>query len=280
MNDGATGSKTSELPPLLARLVSTAPAAVLTDFDGTLAPIVDDPTAARPLPGATAVLAQLADVFATVAVISGRPAAFLAEQLAAAGPKVALYGVYGYERVEGGEVRVAAAAGPWLERVAATVAAAAAEAPPGAGVEDKRVTMTLHWRNAPAAEAWAREFAAAWARRSGLVVQPGRLSLELRPPLAVDKGAVVEELAAPCAAACFLGDDTGDLPAFAALERLGRRGLVTARVAVADRESPPELIAAADVVVDSPGEALDLLERLARAAGRPPGGDGAGRRPR
>jgi trehalose 6-phosphate phosphatase len=54
---------------------------VFVDFDGTLAPIVDIPEEARPLPGAAAVLGRLADRYARVAVISGRPVAFLVEHL-------------------------------------------------------------------------------------------------------------------------------------------------------------------------------------------------------
>ncbi len=48
------------------------------------------------------------------------------------------------------------------------------------------------------------------------------MSWELRPPVPTDKGTVVTELAAGLAAVCFVGDDTGDLPAFEALRRLGR----------------------------------------------------------
>jgi trehalose 6-phosphate phosphatase len=135
-------------------------------------------------------------------------------------------------------------------------------------VEAKGPALAIHWRRAPGAGAWAHEFATTWAERTGLVLQPGRRALELRPPLAVDKGQVVERLASGCSAACFVGDDAGDLPAFAALDRLERRGLTVVRLAVADDESPPELVAAADLVVPGPVEALALLGRLAEAAAR------------
>ena len=134
--------------------------------------------------------------------------------------------------------------------------------------------MTVHWRNNPVAAPWVADAAAEVASRTGLVAHPGRLSVELRPPVTVDKGTVVEELCDGRAAACFLGDDTGDLPAFAALRRLAAtRGLAGVAVAAVSAECPDEVPAAADVVVDGPAGALALLGHLAGA------GDGAGAGP-
>jgi trehalose 6-phosphate phosphatase len=59
--------------------------ALCLDFDGTLAPIVKNPDDARPLPGLLELLAALAGRFAAVALVSGRPAAFLAEHALARG---------------------------------------------------------------------------------------------------------------------------------------------------------------------------------------------------
>jgi trehalose 6-phosphate phosphatase len=247
-------------------LVDPATSAILTDFDGTLSPIVADPEEARALPAAPGVLARLAEHFAAVAVVSGRPVTFLARQLPGRGPAVRLFGVYGLEWMHEGEVRVAPEAAPWLQPAADVVAAAVRDAPPGVGVEAKGPALAIHWRRAPEAGAWARAFAEDWAGRTGLLLQPGRQALELRPPLAIDKGRVVEAVAGTCSAACFVGDDAGDLAAFAALDRLARRGLDVVRVAVADEESPPELVSAADVVIAGPHQAIALLDRVAAAA--------------
>jgi trehalose 6-phosphate phosphatase len=74
---------------------------------------------------------------------------------------------------------------------------------------------------------------------------------------------VVDALVEAAAAACFLGDDLGDLPAFDALDRLAARsGADVLRVAVRSEEAPPELLARADLVVDGPPGALALLEEL------------------
>ena len=89
--------------------------------------------------------------------------------------------------------------------------------------------------------------------------------------MTIDKGRVVETVAAGCTAACFAGDDAGDLPAFAALDRLARKGMAVVKVAVATDESPPALAAAADLVVAGPTDALALLAGLAEGAEEDPG---------
>jgi trehalose 6-phosphate phosphatase len=235
-------------------------AGVLTDFDGTLSAIVPDPAAARPLPGVADALHQLAGRFGRVAVISGRPAAFLAEHLGGGGDALVLSGLYGLERVEGDRVVEDPEAAQWRPAIDEAAEGAEGEAPPGLFVERKGLSVTLHWRRAPEHEAWAKEWAAATAERTGLAVHGGRASAELRPPLSRDKGTMVEELGAGLEAVCFMGDDTGDLPAFAALQRLPAAHTVA--VAVTSEEAPPELTEAADLVVEGPDGALALLRRL------------------
>jgi len=232
---------------------------VVLDFDGTLAPIVDDPGAARPLPGALDAVAALVRSYRLVAVVSGRPAAFLATHLDLAG--LVRVGSYGLERVTDGRVVEVPAAAGWRAAVAGVAERASAAAPPGVVVEDKGVSVTVHFRMAPAASAWARAFADDEARATGLVTHPARASVELRPPLAVDKGTAVADLVAGAgvSAACCCGDDIGDLAAFAALDDLP----VALRVAARSAETPPELVAAADLVVDGPEGVLDVLRALA-----------------
>jgi trehalose 6-phosphate phosphatase len=141
-------------------------------------------------------------------------------------------------------------------------------APAGALVESKGLAVTVHWRTAPAAESWASAAVAAESERTGLEPHPGRCSLELRPPLATDKGSVTERLLEGCSAACYLGDDLGDLPAFAALAQAATVGrTATVAVAVADDESAPAVLEAADLVLHGPVEAFAALNWLAGEAG-------------
>jgi trehalose 6-phosphate phosphatase len=88
------------------------------------------------------------------------------------------------------------------------------------------------------------------------------MSRELVPPVDTDKGVVVTALAAGLEAVCFMGDDVGDLPAFAALRRLRAKGVDTLAVAVRGPEAPTALLAEADLVVDGPTGALGFLREL------------------
>jgi trehalose 6-phosphate phosphatase len=247
-------------------------AGVLTDFDGTLAPIVDDPRAAHPIAGAVRVLHRLAHHYRRVAVISGRPARFLVKQLhlehdellegEAAGEGLIVSGLYGLEAASGNVVTTHPDCEKWQPMVQRMADEADEQLPDRIFVERKGLTVTLHFRTAPdlgpLAESWAR----AAAERSGLAVHPARMSYELVPPIPVDKGRVVRELATGLQAVCFFGDDLGDLPAFAALDELRADGITTLKVVARSPEAPAELFAAADVVVDGPQGALAVLERM------------------
>ncbi|MBV8162569.1 MAG: trehalose-phosphatase [Acidimicrobiia bacterium] len=268
----AFGGVPAPLRPLASR---PAQAGVYTDFDGTLAPIVDDPDEARPLPGVAATLAALADRYARVGVISGRPVHFLLANIKGSAPgrsapgrsapgtpkDVDLWGEYGLERVVGGEVQGAGGAAQWRDAVHA-VAGRADAAGVAERVERKSLSVTLHWRADPARQAAVRAWAEQQAARTGLEVLAARQAVELRPPLHRDKGTALAAAAAGLGAACFLGDDRGDLAAFDALDRLAADGVDVARVAVRSHEMPEELERRADLVVDGPEGALALLQAL------------------
>jgi trehalose 6-phosphate phosphatase len=256
------------LPDALAPLAADpARSALFLDFDGTLSAIVADPRDARPLPEVPALLSDLAEEFELVAVISGRPTSFLAEALGShAG--VTLAGLYGLERALQGAEHDA-----WSDVIDEVVREAEATAPPGVYVEPKGLTVTLHWRRAPAQKEWVISFAERTAAEHDLLVHQGRHERELRPPVEVDKGTVVRSLAAEKAerldnAAAF-GDDIGDLPAFEALTQLVKPDgtpLYTVRVAAVDTESPQQVVDAADLTVAGATGAVALLAALKDAA--------------
>jgi len=237
-----------------------AKAAIVTDFDGTLSTIVEDPASAVPLPGAPGIVHALSVAYGRVAVVSGRPVAFLAHHL---GTDLLLSGIYGLERMEGGKVTIHPAAIEWMEVVDAMAARAEDEAPEGVTIERKGVSFTLHVRQAPQHLAWAHSLAEAIANSTGLALHEGRMSYELRPPVDVDKGTVVSNLVDGSTAACFLGDDVGDLPAFDALDRLHADcGAHVVKVGVRSSEAPAELVERADVLVEGPPGALGFLREL------------------
>jgi trehalose 6-phosphate phosphatase len=252
--------------PLYDLAADAAHSALFLDFDGTLSTIVDDPVGARPLPGVPALLAELAVLFALVAVISGRPTAFLRDVLDAP-PGVELVGLYGLERALG----TSGDAGKWAAVIDAVVAEARAGAPTGVYVEPKGLTVTLHWRHAPEARGWVEAFVTRVASTHGLAVHSGRMELELRPPLHVDKGTVVHQLADELGGRLrqvgVFGDDLGDLPAFEAVGRLGTPAtpVGAVRVAAVDAESPAAVAERADLTVPGAAGAAALLRDLAGA---------------
>lgn len=254
----------------MAELLAAHPesAALLLDFDGSLAPIVVDPAVAAAPPETLAVLGRLAERLALVAILSGRPIDFLARAVPL--PGIELVGSYGLERRIDGRTVIE----PEALRYRDAVAAAATEAErrwPDLLVERKgEIAVTVHWRAVGDVDASVASDIDALGRQMGLAVYPTRMARELRPPIAVDKGSAVRELLrdAPAATiAAFAGDDRGDLPALDALDALEQSGRLAAvvRIAVQSTEVPGELIERADLVVDGPAGLLDWLRALADA---------------
>jgi trehalose 6-phosphate phosphatase len=247
--------------------------ALCLDFDGTLAPIVDDPEAAAPLPGTPELLGRLAGRFAAVALVSGRPAAWLAARAAA--PGVRYLGLYGLEEIVDRRVVVAPEAeplGPVVRAALRDLAGDPAVTAAGAYVEDKGLSAGVHLRRVADPGRWAGPIEAAARRiaaRHGLRVEPGRLVWELRPAVGFDKGDAVRRVVAEARAEAVVmaGDDRGDLVAFRAVEELAASGLAGLRVAVRSAESPPELLDQADLAVEGPEGLRALLERWAAPGG-------------
>jgi len=241
-------------------------AALLVDFDGSLAPIVDDPATAAPLPEAAAALDRLARRLALVAVVSGRPTAFVRTHLP--DPRTVVVGQYGVEVDRGGGVETDPRVAAFVDAVAAAAADAAREWPTLTVERKGAIAVTIHWRSTPdrAPEPGAL---AALAARHGLTGMPGRLAYELRSPVPVDKGTAVASLLASVdpVVVAFAGDDAGDLAAFGAIREWAAAGSARAAVcvAVASDEAPGALLAEADLVVAGPDALAAQLVALADA---------------
>lgn len=237
---------------------------LMLDFDGTLAPIASRPEAARMLPRARSALARLAgDATVHLAVVSGRA---LADVRALVGlPEIAYAGNHGLELAWNGreEIHPAAdAARPALQRALGRLTAELASVE-GVQVEDKGLTLSVHYRRAaPAAEPFVRGV----VRRSvdsgtGLRITEGKKVVEVRPSVAWDKGRAVEFLRArfappPLAPILYLGDDATDEDAFLAVARHpGGAGILVAK------ELPPTT--AAHAHLRSPADTARFLHTLA-----------------
>jgi trehalose 6-phosphate phosphatase len=243
--------------------------ALCLDFDGTLSPVVDDPQAARPLHGVVDHLGPLVNRLAAVAIISGRPAPYLAEHVGVAG--VRYLGLYGLQEMHEGRVRVdprLEAALPEVTAAEADLRASSAVRESGAWIEDKVYSVAVHTRRIPDRDLWtdaidrtAREI----ADQKGLELIPGKMVWELRPAVRGDKGDGVRRVVAESGArtVVMVGDDLGDLPAFAAVSELVTEGHEGMRVAVRSEEAPAELLSSADLVLEGPAGVLEFLRRLA-----------------
>jgi trehalose 6-phosphate phosphatase len=255
---------------LAALAADPARALLATDYDGTLAPIVDDPATAVAAPGAATALARLAVQIGTVAIITGRAAADAVSLGGLADvPGLIVLGHYGAQRWQGG-VLSAPPAVPGVQAVREALPGLLAEvaAPAGTTVEDKGTALAVHTRRTAdpaAALALLRGPLGELADRAGLTLEPGRLVLELRPP-GMDKGAALRGLVAErgSGSALFCGDDLGDLTAFAAIGVLRADGIPGCAVASESPETP-QVAAAADLVVDGPPGIVRFLSSLADA---------------
>jgi trehalose 6-phosphate phosphatase len=226
-----------------------ARAAILLDFDGTLAPIVEDPSAARPVAGAAPALRELATRAAEVVIITGRPATFVRGVLDV--PEVEVIGLYGLETSTPVDADV-------LQTISDLIAPI-----PGASLEDKGASVAVHVRRTAdpdAAAATLRPPLQALADLHDLAIFEGKRVIELAPRGARKAGAVraVLERTRP-AAALYAGDDAEDAEAFVAL---AEAGIPMCRVAVTASGTPDRLIEIADVHVEGPEALVALLGTL------------------
>jgi trehalose 6-phosphate phosphatase len=254
-----------------------AHAAVLFDIDGTLAPIVRHADDAHVPEATRTLLIEVARRYGVVACVSGRRAQ-AARQIVAIG-SIAYIGNHGGELLPPGSthVQLDPELQAWGERVRAFAAGAYTSVHQHLRIrtEDKEAIIAFHWRGAPdedAAAAAVREIAAQ-AQQQGFAVHWGRKVLEVRPPVALDKGIGVTALLTAAqdsegkvhgaegevqglrdgthglrargqgagealdnhryTAALYVGDDATDLDAFRALRALERAGVLRGAVCAA-----------------------------------------------
>ena len=216
----------TDLPADLVRALDAAAATerllVASDFDGTLAPIVDNPADARPLPRAAEALVALAELPSTdVVLVSGRALAILREY-SGMPSSVHLVGSHGAEfdaaepsdsgKTPGFALDIDEAL---LSRITAELEAIA-DGKPGVAVEMKPASVALHVRNASAADGSAAlEAARVVGEAAGVEITAGKAVLEFAV-ISTDKGEAVDILReqTDATAVTFFGDDVTDEKAF------------------------------------------------------------------
>jgi trehalose 6-phosphate phosphatase len=245
-------------------------AAVLLDIDGTLAPIVRHAADAHVPEATRTLLIEIANRYALVGCVSGRRAT-TARQIVAIGT-IAYVGNHGGEllRPRATRAEVDPELVAWTARVGAFAQRVMTPELERLRVrgEDKDAIAAFHWRGAPDEQAAAAAVAeiAERAQQEGFVVHWGRKVLEVRPPVALDKGLGITALlrGSPVTAALYVGDDSTDLDAFRGLRRLVESGRLTTALcaAVSSDEAPEELAREADLTVEGTTGVRELLEAL------------------
>jgi len=254
------------MTPELAVRLDGRPLMLLLDIDGTLSPIAPRPDVAV-VPAATQrllkALSRAPDVH--VAVISGRSVADARRLVGIA--ELWTIGNHGFEVAPPDQPpSVSESVLVFAEQVraAGTRAIAAGERVPGVVVEDKRWTLSVHYRMAdPGAVPRLADEVHAIAREHGLIVTHGKKIFEVRPPVRIDKGsaalALADRLGALHDGASLLaaGDDRTDEDMFRALrERMP--SCITIRVG----EDTSAHDTAAEFRVPDPAAMREVLEIL------------------
>jgi trehalose 6-phosphate phosphatase len=247
-----------------------ARAAILLDIDGTLAPIVDQPSDALVPEPTRQLLIELARRYGSVACVSGRRAPE-ARAMVAIGT-ISYLGSHGAELLRAGwtESRLDPELEDWRRRINefGRQVDTADLRRRRVRLEDKGPILAFHWRGAPDQEAAraAIDAIAAKAEAAGLRTHWGRMVLEVRPPVRIDKGTGIASFleGIDVETAVYVGDDATDLDAFRMLSQLLEEGRLShaIKVGVHSEEGPEEIVSDADLVVEGTGGVLELLSLL------------------
>jgi trehalose 6-phosphate phosphatase len=252
-------------------ILEQSPAGLITDIDGTIAAITSTPDETQISLGCRSALATLASSIALVATISGRNALKAREMLAI--DNVVYVGNHGLDRWRDGDLEIVAEAKEYTSVIQRVVERLRQDLDmPELVIEAKGVTASVHYRLSRepllAREAILRTFGAI-PEAQGLLLTEGKLVVEVRPPVAVDKGTSLRELVTEYGlkGVVFLGDDVTDVDAFRALHALssqgGFRGLA---LGVLGQNTPSDIEQEADLLLRGVPEVEELLQRLAEAS--------------
>ncbi len=247
--------------------MSLAPFGLITDVDGTISEIAPTPAEAKVHPECKARLTRLVEQLPLVAAISGRPVLEAKEMVGVGG--MVYIGNHGLERWRNGMIEYVEGVEGYREKLAASwQELAALLAIEGFYIEDKGVSLAIHYRNCPdrqqARQSILKQVEGARSSKGFKIVE-GKMVVELRPAVEVNKGSAVKDLFRDyrLSGGVYLGDDASDIDAFRAMHGDG-----FAAVAVLGEETPEEVVAEADYTLDGVSDVARFLKWLAEAVGR------------
>ena len=245
-------------------VLAQTPAGLITDIDGTIAPIAPTPQQARVSPACRASLTTIASRVAIVAALSGREVVRAREIVAV--DTMMYIGNHGLERWRDGRVEIAEDAQEYTVAIREIVQRLRQDPiTHGLVIEDKGVTIGIHYRLAPdhrQARDSVLRFLGDIPATSGLMITEGKLLVEIRPPVRIDKGTSLKQVVQEngLKGVICLGDDTTDVDAFRALHSLssqgGYRGLA---LGVLGKDTPSEVEQEADLLLRGVPEVEELL---------------------
>lgn len=246
---------------------------LITDVDGTISPIAPTPQQAKVSPTCRRYLGILSRRMALVAAVSGRPAAEAGQMVGVS--DMVYIGNHGLEKLVQGRLELSQGARDYAGRVRAAVDELGRLLQPAAGIsiENKGVTATIHYRLSPDPELARQKIMAAIEKSDTagrLRIKPGKMSLNLLPPVEMDKGTAVTGLIKEynLQSGLYLGDDYTDIDAFRAIHNAGKgsdfKGYA---IAVTSREMPAGLVDEADFTLEGIAEVERFLGWLARKTG-------------
>ena len=243
---------------------------LIVDFDGTIAEIASRPDEAMVSRRAADSLRRLADTIELVCVMSGRAVRDLQAKVLV--DNIMYVGNHGAEYLEAGQVSVAPGVAEYRDKIKRVFdGLRTAVALPGLVWDDKQHSVSVHYRLASDPDHARRMLQVALDSATGtdeLEMFWGKMVLEIRAPVGLDKGYAVRKLVREreVDSVVVIGDDTTDVDALNALGELRAAGDVHGiGVAVIYEDSPEELVRSADYGLEGVSEVEVFLESLAAA---------------
>ncbi len=254
----------------LQTVLSQRPLGLVFDIDGTLSPIAPTPDEAQLYPGVASLLEQARE-HAHVAIMTGRALDDGAAMVNI--DDIAYIGSHGLEWSNGlpasHPVRVAPEAFAYLNPGRALLDLAERELAtlPGIIIERKRIGGTIHYRlcfDSDQARRAILDLLEEPARRANMRLDEGKRAIEVRTPLAINKGQALLRfmLRFGLRGMLFAGDDHTDLAAVLEIERLRQHGMDALAITVQHNDTPPELLAHADITVHGVEGMVELLCKI------------------
>lgn len=257
------------IPTLLNHIIQANPMGLVTDVDGTISPIVDNPDQATITPKSRELLQALVSHLALVAVVSGRAAGDVRQRVGL--PQLTYLGNHGLERWADDHVEPAPEVKQFRPALENALQALSARQVPGMLIEDKDATLSVHYRQTDDPATVARDFAPiaqAIADEQGLKLFQGRMIFELRPPIQMNKGTAFRQLVAEnkLAAALYIGDDTTDVDALRMARQMREnRECYALAVGVQSPDMPEAVAANSDLLVSGVPDVESFLSWLLEA---------------